>query len=251
MRKKGVIVCVFIVLGSALWGQSWKVGITYTPLFFSSITFDQDYIIFNDYSSYRTNVSGLRTSLSLSNAGFFIRKQGHTLGFQSGLNFQNNIYFYSKKEGYSGTNVPFFYGSIDCPVMATYSLFSDALCHVRFVAGANTKFFKFKRNYLSVFAKDLDNSFYAEENSSDRDRREFLVHKMNSVICYARAGLGIQMYGVGLNLYVDKNITGLNRRTDPYNANFKNSWLVSFACEFEIAGRNLHLRRSAAKISKE
>ena len=252
--KRSLVILIFIVISAAaINGQKFQFGIQYMPLQASKISFDQDYIIFDDYSSLKTLKPAFRISIpSLSNSGLFLRYNTKHITFQTGANFQNNVYFFSEKSTYSsGTSISFFYSSVDIPLTAAFTFNTDEKVKYRILAGGNFKLFKFKRNYYSVFAKSFDYINYAEEAASDKGRREFMVTKINPIILYARAGIGIQYYNITADLCLDKNLTNMNRQVDKYNANFIDSYQVNIILGFRIAPGDLKDKTRQLKIAKQ
>jgi hypothetical protein len=250
MRRNILILLIlcFPVLPAV--AQKTEFGIRYTPINFTKLTFDQDFIVFQDYTSLRITEKYFMSFPSLSNSGLYVKFPLRRLALETGLNFQNNTYFYGKRITYQNANVSFFYSSIDIPVSAVLTLNPDNILKLRLVAGMNSKFFKIRRNYYSIFAKGFDYFFYSEEYKSDKDNRDFMVEKVNPFILYSRVGAGLEYFQWTLDLYVDKNLTGMNVKKDSYNANFMKSGIVSIALGFQFARGNMSDRNSS-RITKE
>ena len=218
------------------------------------LSFDQKFVIFNDYTSSRIIDQSFKMALpSLSNTGIFIRYNPvRHLSVQSGVNFYNNVYYYSQKSTYvSGTYVPFFYSSIDIPLTAAYTVKPDAIWKFRITGGLNSKMFRMKRNYYSIFSKSFNYIFHAEETEADEQKREFMVEKVNQFILYSRIGAGIQFYNITADICVDKNITDMNKKIDAYNANFMDSYQINLIMSFRIAPKDLRQKTTRDKIRKE
>ena len=233
-------------------GQKIEFGIQYTPLQFSGLSFDRDYMIFDNYTSSKLNVPGMKLTLpSLSNSGLFLRFPLKKIVLQTGLGFQNNVYNYSVSTTYSDSYDVFFYSSIDVPVFLSYTFRSSGKLKFRCLAGVNTKMFKIKRSYYSVFAKALDPYAYAEDYENISQKRDFIVSKVNPFMLYSRVGAGIKYYNISMDICADRNITNMNRMQDHYNANFKDSYLVTVVFGFQIANKDLKISKEQSKISKE
>lgn len=72
--KKIWIISLLIFCRTNVSGQSFDFGIQYIPLQASLLSFDQDYLIFDDLTSLRVNdVSPGVGAPSLSNTGLFLR----------------------------------------------------------------------------------------------------------------------------------------------------------------------------------
>lgn len=235
-------------------GQTFHFGIQYMPLQATRISFDQNYIIFDDYTALKTLNPAFRISLpSLSNSGLFLRYDTRQIALQTGANFQNNVYFFSEKSSYYSPDsyVSFFYSSVDIPLTAAFTLRPDGKVKYRILAGVNTKLFKFKRNYYSVFEKRWNYFNYSEVIASDKNKREFMVAKINPIMLYARAGLGIKYYNITADLCIDKNLTNMNKQVDKYNANFVDSYQINLILGFQISPGDLKNKTRELKIAKE
>ena len=217
------------------------------------ISFDQRFVIFNDYTSSKIIDPSFKLALpSLSNTGLFLRfNPTRRFSVQSGINFYNNVYYYSEKSTYTaGTYVSFFYSSIDIPLTAVLTLNPDAIWKFRLTGGVNSKIFKLKRNYYSILSKSFDYIFHNEETDSDEQKREFMIDKVNPLMLYSRLGAGVQFYNITADLCLDKNLTDMNRGTDPYNANFKDSYQINLVMTFRIAPKDLKKKTNLHKIGK-
>jgi hypothetical protein len=187
---------------------------------------------------------------SLSSSGLFVRFPLGKLALQSGLGFQNNAYYYCTKPGYNATKVLFFYGSIDIPLTLVYTFSSNTKLKFRILGGVNSKLFKIRRSYYSVFAKSFD-TMNNEEYVSDSEKRKFMVNRVNPFMLYSRAGAGISYYNFTIDLCADRSITDMNWKKDLYNANFTDSFQVTFVLGFRIAAKDLKVNREQNKIGKE
>ena len=253
--RKAYIILIFSFFGlHYLPGQTFEFGIQFIPIQASMISFDQDYIIYNDYTSQNILNPSPRLSLpSLSNSGLFLRYIHKQASFQTGLNFQNNVYFYGKRvlSDYTSTYASLFYSSIDIPFTATYTFRHNEPVKFRILAGINNKIFKIRRNYYSVFSKSFDYFNYAAANSADDEKRNFIIDKLKSFIVYFRSGIGMEYYNFTADLFIDKNITAMNRYIDKYNANFKDSYQINLALGFSIAPKDLKSKKYTRKLNKE
>ena len=254
MKKAHIIFFSVLFSCSQANGQSFDFGIQYIPLQASMISFDQRFVIFNDYTSSKIIDPSFKMALpSLSNTGLFVRyNPARHFSFQSGVNFYNNVYYYSEKSTYvSGTYVPFFYSSIDIPLTAAVTLNPDAILKFRLTGGINSKMFRLKRNYYSIFSKSFDYIFHNEETDSDEQKREFMIDKVNPFILFSRIGAGVQFYNITADLCLDKNLTNMNREIDTYNANFKDSYQINLIMTFRIAPKDLKKKTTGDKIEKK
>lgn len=252
MKRPLIIIALIIAsLGTAK-GQKFEFGIQYIPLELSKVTFDQESFIFNDYTSVKISDPVYRLSVpSLSNAGFFVRWNRKNISLQSGLSFHNNVYFYSHKGTYSmSTFMSFFYSSLDLPVTFSYTVFPDNKLKFRLTGGVNSKMFRMRRNYYSVFTKNFDYFNYAEESSADREKRRFMIGQVSPFIVYSRFGFGIKYYNITADLFFDGSITSSDRKIDRYNANLKDTYQINLALGFSIPSKDLAYRKSGGKISK-
>ena len=253
--KRAYIILIFSFFGlHYLSGQTFEFGIQFIPIQASIISFDQDYIIYNDYTSQKILNPSPRLSLpSLSNSGLFLRYIRKQVSFQTGLNFQNNVYFYGKVTSFSyfTSYASLFYSSIDIPFTATYTFRHDEPVKFRILAGINNKIFKIRRNYYSVFSKSFDYFFHDEANYAVDEKRKFVIEKLNSFIVYFRSGIGMEYYNFTADLFIDRNITTMNRYIDKYNANFKDTYQINLALSFSIAPKDLKSKKYIRKLNKE
>jgi hypothetical protein len=251
--KRISVILLFIILTS-ITGRSQKIefGIQYIPLEFSSLSFDQKYIIFEDYTSSKLDLPGIHFAIpSLSNSGLFVRYPFGRLTLQSGLAFQNNVYYYTANDTYQGTNVSFYYSSIDLPVSLAYTINKNSKIKYRILAGVNSKMFKFKRSYYSVFAKSFGVAFNQEDEAAIVKKREFMVSKVSPFMLYSRIGAGIGFYNFTIDLCADKNITDMNLKKDLFNANFKDSFILTVVVGIRLSGKDMKGNKEKYKISKE
>lgn len=168
------------------------------------------------------------------------------------------MYYYGRKSGdasgdevYNGLPVSFFYSSIDVPFTAVYTFNTDSKLKFRLTAGVNGKLFRLKRNYYSIFSKSFDYFFHEEVKEEDRQKREFMIEKINPFILFSRAGAGIQLYNITADLCIDKNLTGMNRMHDPFNANYKDSYIVNLIFSFTIPQKDLRPEKQESRIIKK
>jgi hypothetical protein len=253
MKRAGIIL-IFCFIGIyPLLGQALEFGIQYIPIQATNITFDQDYIIFSDYSSLKILEPAFRmSSPSLSNSGLFMRYNRRHISFQTGLNFQNNVYFYGKKTyDYMTSFASLFYSSIDIPLTVAYTFRRDEKLKFRILAGVNNKIFKIRRNYYSVFSKKFDYLIYTEATASEKEKRNFMIDKINPFIVYFRSGIGIKYYNLSADLCLDRNLTAMNRYVDKYNANLKDTYQINLVLGFSIAPKDLKYKKFKGKINKE
>lgn len=152
------------------------------------ISFDKDYVIFSDYTSQKILAPKFRFSApSFSNSGLFLRYNLSKITFQTGINFQNNVYYYSQKVyDYMISRASFYYSSIDVPVTCAYTFRKDEILKVRIQAGLNGKLFKIHRNYYSIFARNIDYLAYTEATASEKEKRINMVDKVRPFIAYFR-----------------------------------------------------------------
>jgi hypothetical protein len=250
---KNIFIIPFFFLLSVipLTGQSLEFGITYIPVGFSKITFDRDYIIFDDYSSAKLEQTFNMLVPSLSNSGLFVRIPFKSFSIQSGLNFQKNTYYYSTNTYYSNASNSFFYSSIDIPLEIIYTFNPNNVIKFRILAGGNAKLFKIRTNYYSVFKPLIEISYGNIESEAAKKNQEFIRKKINPFIFYSRFGAGFRYFGMTADLCFDKNLTPMNRNIDQYNANFKDTYQINIVLGFTIANKDLKYNRNTNKIIKE
>jgi hypothetical protein len=250
--KKIPGILVMLMLTSTLWGQKVEIGIHYIPIVLSRITFDEDYIIFDDNTSMPILDDHFKLCPpSLSNTGLFVQLPLGHVALQTGINFQTNLYFYSVDYFYQGMSKNFYYSSLDIPLMVTYTFNQDAIRKFRLLAGINSKMFKIKRNYFSVFSQAFDHFYIVDEYESDRLRRKSMTDNIRPFGLFARVGLGIEYYGITADLWIDKNLTRLNEKNRIYNADYEDAYLISMVLGFTIPSKDLHVKKSRGKINKE
>jgi hypothetical protein len=252
--KQVVIILILSFTGLfSLSGQKFDFGIQYSPIQLSRISFDQNYVIFDDYSSLKIYKPKFRISApSISNSGVFLRYKAHHAAFQTGLNFQNNVYFYSKRiYDYTISSVSIYYSSIDIPLTLTYTLRHEEKVKYRITAGVNNKIFKIRRNNYSIFSKSLDYMNYVDATTADTERRKFMIDKIKPFILYFRSGIGFELYNFTADIYLDRNLTEMNRYIDKNNANYIDTYQINLALGFSIAPKDLKYKKFKEKINKE
>ena len=251
MKNIFIIPVFFLLSAISLKGQSPEFGICYVPIGFSKITFDQDFIVFDDYTSSKLNQNYVMSFPSLSNSGLFVRFPFKSFAVQTGLNFQRNTYFYSENTRFEGTKNLFSYSSFDIPLQLNYTINPDNILKFRILAGANAKFFKIRTNYYSIFGKMANISYYNVENKAAIKNRDFMMERINPFSIYSRFGVGLRYFGMTIDLCFDKSITPLNKNIDKYNANFEDTYQINIMLGFQFAKKDLKYKRNVNKIIKE
>ncbi|MFH0894295.1 MAG: hypothetical protein V2A54_07655 [Bacteroidota bacterium] len=244
MRRCIFIISVIILgLALSLRAQNLHIGLTYSPMSFTRLVLDKDYVIFSDYTSKKVGNESFHfkpTLYNWLNSGFFIRYEKRFFQVQCGANINTKAFCYSREwDDYSWIKSFFYYTSFDVPVTASIVLNPNRPTVFRLLGGLMPEFGKLKiRNYSSALSKNL------EGTNTD------MLGALNNVVLYSRTGLAIDRFGNSFELYLERNLTELQKENFTHNANMKESWVLGFALGFKIPNKDLRQKHTNKTLSK-
>jgi hypothetical protein len=225
--KKILIILFLFVIKAFTYSQKSEIGIIYSPILFSKLTFDQKYIIFSDYTSltagdnkYHTYFTGISTGV------FYKYKFKRNLFFQTELDFFGNNFGSQIPDWASSRKKNFTYSSIDIPIICGFTLNPGSKYKLKVYGGLNNKFGKFITAFYSTITYAINDNMNQEYYYADVIRKKELIKKMSFYYMNLLAGIGITRYSTSIDLRFEKNITNLNKTINDYNANFKDLFLI-------------------------
>ncbi|MFH2142613.1 MAG: hypothetical protein ABIJ97_09340 [Bacteroidota bacterium] len=240
MKKWFILINCFFILFSAI-PQKSELGITYSPILVSKLTFDKSYIIFNDYSSLTAGDNKFHSYASIFSVGIFYKYKFRNIYLQTEFNIFENRF---------GQQIPdwvttsrdnhFAYSSIDIPFLCGITINPASMIKFRFYAGLNNKIGKFKIGYYSSLKYLFDQPLNNEVYFTDTERKKELQKKFSFFIEDIIAGAGISVYGTSIDLRIEHNITNLNKKSEVYNANFNNTFLIRLYFGFKLYNKKLN-----------
>ena len=209
--------------------QKTEFGILYSPYLISKITFDKDYLIFEDCSSVSTLNNRQSKFFTILSTGIFFKYKIRNKYFQTELNF------FEYKFKTITKNYQFSYNNIQIPLIIGFTPNPGRMLKFRIYGGFNNNIGKFSTGYLTTYKSFLTDIEY--ENflvTSDKSRKEEMMSKFSSYYINIIGGIGISHYGTSLDFRMEKNITNLNKVHYDYNANFKSFFICRFILSFRL-----------------
>lgn len=218
--KKGLII-VYCFFSLAMYPQQWEMGVVYSPYSRSKITFDKDYIIFNDYTSLIASDKKSHGYFTLFSTGVFTRYRWRNMYVHTEINLFENK-FKKQLPGWLTSNEAYFtYSAVEIPVFVGLTLNPGSLIKINVFGGMNNKIGRFSTVYFSslsntdVFSTNLNGEYYP-----DAERKKELMNKFSLYYVDVTGGIGLSYYGTTVDLRIERNLTNLNKIQYDYNANF-------------------------------
>lgn len=234
-----LIIIFFTITSITAFAQKTEFGIVYSPILISKLTFDKDYIIFNDYTSLTAGDNKYHAYFTGISTGIFFRyKIQRKLYIQTELNFFGNNFGSQIPDWTSSRQKNFTYSSIDIPIMFGYTLNPGKMIKIRLYGGLNNKFGKLITAFYSSFIYTINDNGNQEYYYADKTRKKELIDKLSFYYMNAVGGIGISKYGTSLDLRFERNITNLNKSIATNNANFKDLFLIRFLLSFTLPHKN-------------
>ena len=236
--NKFFTILFLVIIQLSVYAQKTEIGITYSPLLVSKLTFDKHYIIFKDYTSLTAGDNKFHAYFTGISTGIFYRyKFKKRLYFQTELNFFGNNFGSQIPDWASSRKKNFTYSSIDIPLLCGYTSNPGSMIKFRLYGGLNNKFGKFITAFYSTLSYSInDNQNY--EYYADKTRKKELIKKISFYYLDILGGVGISRYGTSIDLRFERNLTNLNKDIYEYNANFKDLFLIRLCLSHTLSNKN-------------
>jgi len=224
--RKFLIILLLIVSRQIVFAQKTEIGVVYSPILVSKLTFDKDYIIFNDYTSLTAGDNKFHTYFTGISTGVFYRyKYTKNIFFQTEIDFFGNNFGSQIPDWASSREKNFTYSSIDIPLICGYNLNPGGKYKLKLYGGFNNKFGKFITSFYSTLSYSINDNGNQEYYYADITRKKELINKVSFYYLDIIGGIGILKYGTSVDFRIEKNLTNLNKIENNYNANFKDVFL--------------------------
>jgi hypothetical protein len=246
LKNKIITGLFLLLLCNAVTAQKFDLGFTVTPLSMNRLGFDKPALILNDYYSYDVGKNSFSfwypTLLGLFNSGIYIRYDQPRWFLKTEINYQTKSFRYAQKSD-QFENLFFYYSCVEVPVYAGIRLNPEHIYRFKIQAGINSEIGKFNHNsFISPF-----NYLGLHINAN-----QAMLEKISPVIFYYHVGVGIDYYGISIDLRAEKNINNLNKTMYEYNANFTDAIMIRLSLGFKITGRHWDkFRKNVQQIKKE
>ena len=229
MRLITFIITVFIALSA--FGQKFETGFVYSPLMMSKITFDKQYIIFEDFTSLTAENGKLHPDISVLSTGFFSRYRMRHFYFQAEVNFFENKFRKSISDWKTIGDRYFTYSAIEIPFLVGYTFNPGRLRRFSIFTGLNNKLGRFRTVFFSTLtytiSEDKDHEFYSE-----LPKKMELINKFSNYYIDIVGGAAYSYYALTISIRAEKNLTNLNRTMYDYNANYKDLFIMRLCINF-------------------
>ncbi len=219
------IIISLILLGFSATAQKFEVGFVYSPAMMSKLTFDKDYIIFDDYTSLTAGDNKIHPYFSFLSTGAFFRYRMCHSYFQAEIDLFENKFRRNIPDWKTANEKYFTYSAVEVPLIAGYIINPGGMTKFRLFAGVNNRIGRFRTVFFSTFSLAIDDD-KDYEYYSDFPKKMELMNKFSLYYLDIMGGLGFSFYGFSLDLRAEKNITNLNRIMYDNNANYKDMLLI-------------------------
>jgi hypothetical protein len=227
--NKILLILIFILIRFCVSAQKTEFGIIYSPILISKITFDNSYIIFDDYTSLTAGDNKFHGYFTGISTGIFYKyKIKRRFYIQSELNFFGNNFGSQIPDWASSRDKNFTYSSIDIPLMMGYTLNHGKMVKLRIYGGLNNKFGKFITAFYSSFVYLINDNMNQEYYYADKSRKKELIGKLSFYYMNVVGGIGLTKYGTSFDVRFERNITPITNSYEKYNANFSDLFLIRF-----------------------
>jgi len=225
--RKFLIILLLIVIRQIVFAQKTEIGIIYSPILVSKLTFDENYIIFNDYTSLTAGDNKFHAYFTGISTGVFYKyKHTKNLFFQTELDFFGNNFGSQIPDWASSREKNFTYSSIDIPLICGYTFNPGGKYKLKIYGGLNNKFGKFITAFFSTLSYTINDNMNQEYYYADISRKKELIKKINFYYLNIVGAIGISRFATSVDFRLEKNITNLNKTKNNYNANFKDLFLI-------------------------
>ncbi|PKP23235.1 MAG: hypothetical protein CVU05_00310 [Bacteroidetes bacterium HGW-Bacteroidetes-21] len=212
-----------------------ETGIVYSPLLFSKLTFDKEYIIFKDYTSLTAGDNKYHTYLTGLSTGVFVRYRMPHIYFQGEVNFFENKFRKNIPDWKTSRDKYFTYSALEVPLFCGLTINPGSLVKIRFFGGINNRIGRFRTVFFSSITLVTDqNSNQNYYYYADATRKDELMKKFNNYYMDIIGGIGFSYYSNALDIRFEKNITELNKETFLYNANYKDLIMIRVCYSFTL-----------------
>ncbi len=232
MKKGLFILLCFISL--SLYPQRWRIGFVYSPYCVNKLTFDKDYIIFNNFTSLTSNENKWHGYFTLFSSGIFSEYRWRNFFVHGEINLFENKFKKQLPDWKSVNDVYFNYSDFEIPLMGGVVINPGNMVKVKIFAGINNKIAHIKAVYYSTltytgFFDAVNSGFYP-----DVEQKKELLHKFSSYFIDVIGGIGFNYYGTTIDLRIEKNISDLNKSKSNYNANYKQLMMIRLCFTFNF-----------------
>lgn len=222
---KLLIILLLLFIQQFVFSQKTEIGIVYSPVLVSKLTFDKDYIIFKDYGSLTAGDNKFHAYFTGISTGIFFKHKLRNFYLQTEANFFGNNFGQQIPDWASSRKKYFTYSSIDVPVICGYTINPGSMIKLKIYGGLNNKFGKFITAFYSSMVYLINDNMNQEYYYADKARKKELISKIHFYYLDILGGIGISRYSTSIDLRIEKNITNLNKITYENNANFKDLFL--------------------------
>ncbi len=250
--KNKIVLYLLIFIPGSFFGQKFTWGVTYTAFSASQMKFDQQYIILNQYDSYKIGPQnfhyGITTLLNVFNSGLFFNYDYRHCYAKAELNFQENSFCYwdpitqRVPENASFDNF-FAYSCMELPVSFGIKLNRSRKIKPRLFGGITCELGE------STFGNVI--SLLPINQTTDHAINSEMISRMKSANFYAHAGVGAEFYSNFVELRFEQSISNFNKVMDPYNANIKSVSMIHCVFGFTFSQKSYASRRFTREINKE
>jgi len=221
-----LLILFLLVIQEYVYSQKTEIGIIYSPILVSKLTFDKDYIIFKDYGSLTAGDNKFHAYFTGISTGLFFRYKIRNFYLQAETNFFGNNFGQQIPDWASSRKKNFTYSSIDVPVICGYTINPSSMIRFRIYGGLNNKFGKFITAFYSSMVYLINDNMNQEYYFVDKTRKKELINKLHFYSLNVLGGIGISRYSTSIDIRIERNITNLNKINYENNANFKDLFLI-------------------------
>jgi hypothetical protein len=222
--RRFIIIWLVLFCFSAT-AQKFEAGFVYSPAMMSRLTFDKDYIIFDDFTSLTAGDNKIHPYFSFLSTGAFFRYRMCHIYYQAEIDLFENKFRRSIPDWKENSERYFTYSAIEVPLMAGYTINPGGMMKFRLFAGVNNRIGRFRTVFFSTFTYAINDEKNYEYYSALPKKIE-LMNRFSLYYLDVMGGMGISVYGFSLDLRVEKNITNLNRNMLVNSANYKDLMII-------------------------
>jgi len=248
MKPQRIIAALLMVLLMSITvsAQSIKFGLKYTAALITKASFDQEYFIFSNHTSLQLNrqhFDFLPTFFNIFNSGFFIRYNFRSFYIQYDCSFETYSFAFAENPEFSASDFFIRYSSISNPLIAAIRLFPDNKTNIILQSGIEFDYGVMKsNNYYSFIQTNNTTNFHPLGQE--------ITNLINDNLFFYMAGLAFESYATTYSLMFKQNISEINREINPYNANFKNMFMINFSIQYVLSSNDLKIKASNERIKK-
>jgi len=217
---KKLLIISLILTGFSAAAQKFEGGFLYSPAMLSKLTYDKQYIIFEDYTSLTAGGNEFHPYISPLSTGVFFRYRMPHVFYRAEIDFFENKFRRSIPDWKTTRDKYFNYSAIEIPIMAGYTINPGSMFKFHIFGGLNNKVGRFRTVFFSTLTYTINDS-KSYEYYSDLPKKLELIDRFSLYYLNALGGIGFSFYGMTVDLRAEKNITGLNHELLTNSANYK------------------------------